>query len=69
MPRPKFKHDERRWEIVGELRDLDLQLRTGTHVVTDGGESTELTVPLNDDEAVLVSIADFILAKEDQRRA
>ena len=67
MPKPKFKHETERREILEELHGMELQV---TIIVRDrAGDVGTATQPLEDCDGILPAIADYILEREDRRNA
>lgn len=67
MPRPKFKHEEERREILADLEALELQV---TIIVRDrAGEVGSATQPLVNCDGILPALADYILEREDRHNA
>lgn len=67
MPKPKFKHEAERREILTDLEALELQV---VITVRDGaGQIGTVTQPLADVDGILPALADYILEREDRRDA
>lgn len=67
MPKPNFKNERQRQWIIDEIKELDLQLPTGVFIAhNDEGTEGEMQVlKLNDQQAALTAIADYILEREE----
>ena len=67
MSKLKFKHENKRREILDELADLNLQVKI---IVRDGaGDIGEVKQPLVNIDGILPAIADYILEREDRSNA
>ena len=67
MPKPKFKHEADRREILEELQGMELKV---TLMVRDrNGDIGTATQPLEDCDGILPAIADYILEREDRHNA
>lgn len=67
MPKPQFKHEAERREIINDLKELDLHI---SYQVLDADDQLQvITIPLRAYDDLFGIIAGYILEREDQSNA